>query len=165
MMRRRDSRDRSHHSGAHNPRVHTVRIRWRVCSPAEPVVDPQQETDDTSSTLAATLFGAGGLLLAGVSAEALRRLRRRQLRHRRPGRAITATPAPLALAERAVTAGVGVVDVRWLNEALRGLVHQQAHDPDGALPDVLAARLSPVQLEFVLATARPQAPREQWPSS
>lgn len=122
-------------------------------------------------SLAATLFGAGGLLLAGVSAEALRRHRRRQQRHRRLGRAIAATPPQLSGTERAVTTGAGVADVRWLNEALRGLVHLQTPGPDlsqdgsldgtaaqGSLPDVVAARLSVTELELVLAEPRTQAP-------
>ncbi|MBI4941688.1 MAG: hypothetical protein HY830_13155 [Actinobacteria bacterium] len=125
--------------------------------------------------MAATLFGAGGLLLAGVSAEALRRHRRRQQRHRRLGRAIAATPPQLSGTERAVTTGAGVADVRWLNEALRGLVHLQTPGPDsppdgspagssdgpaarGSLPDVVAARLSATELELVLAEPRTQAP-------
>lgn len=149
-------------------------------SPSPTVEDALPETaPDTASTvgeepstseapdfsLAATLFGAGGLLLAGASAEALRRHRRRQLRHRRLGRAIVATPPQLSGVERAVTSGAGVADVRWLSEALRGLVHLQTAGPAGAsqpphggLPDVVAARLSGHDLELVLAEPRHQAP-------
>ena len=150
---------------------------------AAPVIDEEQPTntidqaepvDSVDSmgdfSLAATLFGAGGLLLAGASAEALRRHRRRQQRHRRPGRAIAATPPQLSGTERAVTTGAGVADVRWLSEALRGLVHLQTHDQTGdqpsdpdsargaALPDVVAARLWPGGLELVLAEPKHQAP-------
>ncbi|HET9656956.1 MAG TPA: LysM peptidoglycan-binding domain-containing protein [Kineosporiaceae bacterium] len=102
------------------------------------------------SVLAASVFGVGGLLLAGVSAQALRRHRRRQFRHRRPGRAIAATPPQLSGTQRALLSGAGVSDVRWLAQALRGLVHLQAGDPQACLPDVVAVRLTATDLELVL---------------
>ncbi|WP_088284918.1 LysM peptidoglycan-binding domain-containing protein [Kineosporia sp. A_224] len=160
-------------TGAGAPQATPPPDTTTVTAGEESSADAEAPAGDFS--LAATLFGAGGLLLAGVSAEALRRHRRRQQRHRRLGRAIAATPPQLSGTERAVTTGAGVADVRWLNEALRGLVHLQTPGPDsppdgspdasaagteprGSLPDVVAARLSATELELVLAEPRPQAP-------
>ena len=121
---------------------------------------PDQDTSGSQpGILAAAAFGGGGLLLAGVSLAALARHRRRQARYRRPGRSIAATPAPLAGMERALLTGTGAADVAWLAQALAGLTHLIAATPDGRLPDVVAARLAGDQLELVLTSPDPDAPR------
>ena len=104
--------------------------------------------------------GGGGLLLAGLALTALTGYRRRQFRHRRPGRIIAGTPAGLVATERAVRAAgsAGVADVTWLDQALRGLVQTIAGDPDGRLPDVIAVRLTADELTLVLAEPAPAAP-------
>ena len=102
----------------------------------------------------------GGVLLAALALAALVRGRRRQFRHRRPGRAIIGTPAELTGMERVLlTAGRrGAADVAWLDEALRSLVHSLSGTKDGRLPDLLAVRMGGDALELVLGSPAPQAP-------
>jgi hypothetical protein len=108
-------------------------------------------------------FAGGGVLLAGVTLAALRRYRRRQRLWRRPGRAVVATPAGLRPVERALLAAgaAGTPDVTWLDEALRSLVHTLAADPDGHLPDLVAACMTGDRLELVLAGPH-QHPPPPW---
>lgn len=109
---------------------------------------------------AAAVFGAGGLLLAGSLVTALARRRRRQMRYRRPGRVVAPTPVRLSRVEKALLVAPGAVDVRWLNQALRGLVQLQVAAPGARLPDVVAARLSDQMLELVLTDPDPSPPGE-----
>ncbi len=104
--------------------------------------------------------GGGGLLLAGVSLTALIGYRRRQFRRRHPGRTISGSPPELIRAERAVLAsgGVGITDVNWLDQALRGLVHRVAAEQGGRLPDVIAVRMSDDELTLILTGPSPAAP-------
>ena len=105
---------------------------------------------------------AGAALLAGGLALTLRRLRRRQVRHRRPGRVVTATPDGLTGLERAVvtTGAAARLDVDFLDDALRGL-QQHTGAAGVALPDVVAARLSAEELELVLHRPNP-GPAGPW---
>jgi LysM repeat protein len=102
----------------------------------------------------------GGVLLAALAAAALARGRRRQFRHRRPGRAIAGTPGELAGMERALltTGPRGAADVTRLDQALRALVHTLSEDPRARLPEVVAARLAVDELELVLARVARDAP-------
>jgi nucleoid-associated protein YgaU len=108
-------------------------------------------------------YTGGGLVLAGVSLAALLRYRRRQFRHRRPGRLIRATPPDLLPAERALqSAGVaGSADVTWLDQALRSLVQGLAGAEGARLPDVVAVCMTDDALTLVLTSPAPQAP-EPW---
>ncbi|MDP9416848.1 MAG: LysM peptidoglycan-binding domain-containing protein [Actinomycetota bacterium] len=121
--------------------------------------DDTTDEDNPADTVA---VWAGGGLLAGVSLLALSRHRRRQFRHRRPGRTIEATPKELRRAEKQLIAAgtAAAADVTWLNRALRALARHLAAQPDGTLPDVLAVRLSDANLELLLTTpaAAPPAP-------
>lgn len=106
------------------------------------------------------LAGGGGVLLAGAALWALVRARRRQFRLRRPGRTVTATAPELVRMEQALLAEgpAGFLDVRWLDEALRGLARLLAEDWLAPLPDVVAARVSPQVLELLLAVPVATAP-------
>ncbi len=97
-------------------------------------------------------FAGGGTLLAGVTLTALLRARRRQFRHRGPGRSIRTPPPELAGTEQAVVeAGRrGAADVTWLNAALRSLARTVA-PTDVPLPDVVAACLTDGAIRLVLA--------------
>ncbi len=107
-------------------------------------------------------FAGGGVLLAGMTLAALTVLRRRQFRHRRPGRTVPATPADLGPIEKALThvGETGIADVRWLDDALRSLVHT-AHGDETAGPDVIAVRMSNDVIELVLA-GDPGSPPVPW---
>lgn len=100
----------------------------------------------------------GGALLAGVSLLALNRYRRRQFRHRRPGRRIAQTPPTLVPVERSLVAA-GTADVLWLDRALRSLVQGAAAGTQ--LPDVVAVSIGSDVLSLVLATRSTNAP-EPW---
>jgi nucleoid-associated protein YgaU len=137
--------------------------------PTTPVTPGHEEHDvpaasspaRSSSEAPMVAFAGGGALLAGVSLGALIRYRRRQFRWRHPGRTIGATPPELQRVERALlsTGAPGMVDVTWLNEALRSLVHSLAATDTGRLPDVVAARMTAETLELVLTGAQPEAPK------
>jgi nucleoid-associated protein YgaU len=111
---------------------------------------------------AVTLLGAGfgGGLLTGLSLAALAHRRRRQGRYRRPGRAIRATPGELLAMERMVrSAGsVGIVDVTWLDQALRSLPTSLSADPRARLPELIAVRMTHEILDLILAEEAPWAP-------
>jgi nucleoid-associated protein YgaU len=124
---------------------------------------PTQQSDrptDDASDLPAVAYAGGGLLLAGVSLTALLRYRRRQFRHRRPGRVIGSTPPDLLQAERALqSAGsAGSADVTWLDHALRSLVQDLADAEGARLPDVVAVCMTDDVLTLVLTSPAPQPP-------
>lgn len=123
-------------------------------------------TNRSASDLPMLAFAGGGVLLAGASFTALLVYRRRQFRLRRPGHAISASPPALLRAERTLLSlgGPAALDVTWLDQVLRGLVHAVADGSDPAslaarLPDVIAVRLACDELELVLANAQPSAPK------
>lgn len=110
----------------------------------------------------AAIGGTGAALLAGCALLALHANRRRQLRHRRPGRAI-GTPAPgLRAVERAlmVNSPTGLRDVRLLDTALRMLTVAVKDAPPDHVPDVIAAHLNAagVHLRLLTPLHEPPAP-------
>lgn len=122
---------------------------------------PPADGDETSrAALVAAGLGAG--LLGGTALLAWRSARRRQRRHRRPGRAIPPVPISARPIERALRTAT-TADVEWLDEALRGLARSLAGDPAGRLPDVVAAALDRDGVELVLAQPVRQAPGEWQP--
>ena len=126
-----------------------------------PDAAPSSSSSPTSSSSSAlAVFAGGGGVLAAVLLAALRRYRRRQFRHRLPGHRVAATPAELVGMERALlTAGTArAADAAWLDQALRGLAHQLGADPQGRLPDVVAACLTDAAITLVLQQARTDPP-------
>nr|WP_269810002.1 LysM peptidoglycan-binding domain-containing protein [Kineosporia rhizophila] len=105
-----------------------------------------------------TWLAPGAGLLAGLTVLAVRRQRRRQLRHRRPGRMIRATPPELISTEKALKAGGDphVPDVQWIDEALRDLSEQLTRQAQ-PLPDLLAATITDSTLELLIAPSHPSA--------
>jgi len=106
---------------------------------------------------------AGAGVLAGGTYLALRRYRRRQFRHRRPGRTV-AGPAPqhAPLEKVLVTAGAYAVrDVDFINRALRSLAAAVLR-AGGRLPAVVAARLTEHHFDLVLAEAQLEDPPTPW---
>ncbi len=131
---------------------------------AEP--SPTQQSDrpaDDASDLPVVAYTGGGLLLAGASLTALLRYRRRQFRHRRPGRVISSTPPELLHAERALNSAgsAGSADVAWLDQALRSLVQDLAEAEAARLPDVVAVCMTDDVLTLVLTSPTSHAP-EPW---
>lgn len=167
------------------PTTHTTQPPVTPSTPAQPTTSaPTQATTATSpastahsisstsssssssvvtvAEWAATLAAGSGVLAAGTFL-ALRRYRRRQFRHRRPGRAI-AGPAQqhVPLEKVLVTAGAAAVrDVDFIDRALRGLAAAQLQ-ADGRLPAVLAARLTELHFDLVLAEPQLEAPPAPW---
>jgi nucleoid-associated protein YgaU len=127
---------------------------------SSPTQQSEHPTDDGASELPMVAFAGGGLLLAGASLTALLRYRRRQFRHRRPGRVISSTPPELLHAERALhSAGsAGSADVTWLDQALRSLVQDLAEAEGVRLPDVVAVCMTDDVLTLVLTSPAPHAP-------
>jgi nucleoid-associated protein YgaU len=124
-----------------------------------PIEKNDRPADDTSA-LPVVAYTGGGLLLAGVSLTALLRYRRRQFRHRRPGRVIRSTPPELLRAERELQSGgsAGSADVSWLDRALRSLVQVLARTEGARLPDVVAASMTDDLLTLVLTRPAPLVP-------
>ncbi|TFV52076.1 LysM peptidoglycan-binding domain-containing protein [Blastococcus sp. TF02A_35] len=129
-------------------------------SPTQQIEAP---ADESASELPMVAFAGGGLLLAGTSLAALLRYRRRQFRHRSPGRVISSTPPELLSAERALlmAGSAGSADVSWLDQALRSLVQAQVDAEGARLPDVVAACTTDDVLTLVLASPATPAP-EPW---
>ncbi|WP_138757696.1 LysM peptidoglycan-binding domain-containing protein [Modestobacter altitudinis] len=113
--------------------------------------DARSSTEQASDS-ALGLYVGGGTLLAGVSLAALTRYRRRQFRHRRPGRLIASTPPELVRVERALQSA-GSADVTWLDQALRSLVHALANAEGARLPDVVAVCMTDDVLTLVLTSS------------
>lgn len=130
---------------------------------SSPTQQSEPPVDDSASELPMVAFAGGGLLLAGTSLAALLRYRRRQFRHRRPGRVISSAPPELLDAERALlmAGSAGSADVNWLDQALRSLVQARVDAESARLPDVVAACTTDDVLTLVLASPSPQAP-EPW---
>ncbi|SOC52852.1 DNA-binding transcriptional activator of the SARP family [Blastococcus aggregatus] len=130
---------------------------------SSPTQQSESPTEDGAPELPMVAFAGGGLLLAGTSLAALLRYRRRQFRHRRPGRVISSTPPELLDAERTLlmAGSAGSADVSWLDQALRSLVHGLSTVEGARLPDVVAACTTDDVLTLVLASPSPQAP-EPW---
>lgn len=111
---------------------------------------------------AATIAAGSGVLAAGMFL-AVRRYRRRQLRHRIPGRTI-AGPAPehAPLDKTLITSGAFAVrDVAFIDRALRQLTATLAANGD-PLPAVLAARLTEKHFDLVLAEPQSTPPPPPW---
>ncbi|MBB3084703.1 LysM peptidoglycan-binding domain-containing protein [Geodermatophilus sabuli] len=144
-------------------------------SPTSPATESPSDADsaaaageadaaqESPSDLAIVLSGSGALLAAGLGAVWLAH-RRRRLRHRRPGRRLAPLPAELSATQTAVTtaADAGRADYAVLDRALRGLAVLVSQDPDGALPDVVAARLDGQRLGLRLHTAADRPPPAPW---
>ena len=128
---------------------------------------PTNGIDQSAGQTAVVPWIAGAGLLAGGTLLALIRHRRRQFRHRSPGRSITQTPPELRDAERVLltAGGSGMGDVTFLDRALRGLT-RAASDGLARLPEVVAARLTTDILELILAVPddHPPAPWNVAPS-
>ncbi|MGX5653228.1 LysM peptidoglycan-binding domain-containing protein [Geodermatophilus nigrescens] len=118
---------------------------------------------DSPSELAAVLAGSGALLAAGVGAAWLAR-RRQRLRRRRPGRRLAPVPKTQSATQTVVASAAdeGTADYAALDLALRGLAVQISADPDGRLPDIVAARLHGGRLELRLHAPADRPPPEPW---
>ncbi|UOY00015.1 LysM peptidoglycan-binding domain-containing protein [Blastococcus sp. PRF04-17] len=121
------------------------------------------DEDQFPAELAAVLAGSGALLAAGVGATWLAH-RRQRLRRRRPGRRLIPLPKGLSTTQTVVTsaADAGTADYAALDLALRGLAVRISADPDGRLPDVVAARLNGGRLELRLYAPADRPPPEPW---
>ncbi|MFL6094455.1 MAG: LysM peptidoglycan-binding domain-containing protein [Blastococcus sp.] len=119
--------------------------------------------DQFPAELAVVLAGSGALLAAGVGAAWLAH-RRQRLRRRRPGRRLTPLPNGLSVTQTVVTsaADVGTGDYAALDRALRGLAVRISQNPDGRLPDVVAAQLHGGRLELRLYAPADRPPPEPW---
>jgi nucleoid-associated protein YgaU/DNA-binding SARP family transcriptional activator len=125
--------------------------------------DPDDGADESPAGLPAVLAGSGALLAAGLGAAWLAH-RRQRLRRRRLGRRLAPVPAELSATETAVTsaAAAGRADYAALDRALRELSVLISADPDGRLPDVVAARLDGGRLELRLYTPADRPPPAPW---
>jgi nucleoid-associated protein YgaU/DNA-binding SARP family transcriptional activator len=119
--------------------------------------------DPFPTELAVVLAGSGALLAAGVGAAWLAH-RRQRLRRRRPGRRLTPLANGLSATQTVVTsaADVGTGDYAALDRALRGLAVRISQNPDGRLPDVVAAQLHGGRLELRLYAPADRPPPEPW---
>ncbi len=124
---------------------------------------PYSDGDQFPAELAVVLAGSGALLAAGVGAAWLAH-RRQRLRRRRPGRRLTPLPNGLSATQTVVTsaADVGTGDYAALDRALRGLAVLISQNPDGRLPDVVAAQLHGGRLELRLYAPADRPPPEPW---
>jgi hypothetical protein len=73
-------------------------------------------------------------------------------------------PPKLSITQAAVAsaADAGTADYAALDRALRGLAVRISEDPDGRLPDVVAARLHGGRLELRLHAPSDRPPPEPW---
>ncbi|SNS68876.1 DNA-binding transcriptional activator of the SARP family [Geodermatophilus pulveris] len=136
----------------------------RSDEPAPPAADSRDaEADQFPSELAAVLAGSGALLAAGTGVAWLAH-RRQRLRRRRTGRRLAPVPQELSATQTAVTsaADAGTADYAALDLALRSLAVRISDDPDGRLPDVVAARLHDGRLDLRLHTPADRPPPEPW---
>ncbi|WP_246066158.1 LysM peptidoglycan-binding domain-containing protein [Geodermatophilus aquaeductus] len=131
--------------------------------PAAEAESTDADEDQSASELAIVLSGGGALLAAGSGAAWLTH-RRQRLRRRRPGRRLAALPAGLSATQAAVTAAAdaGRADYSALDRALRGLAVLISAEPDGRLPDVVAARLDGDRLDLRLHGAADRPPPVPW---
>jgi DNA-binding SARP family transcriptional activator len=125
--------------------------------------DGDNRADESPTGLMAVLAASGALLAAGLGAAWLAH-RRQRLRRRRTGRRLMPVPAELSATETAVTsaAAAGRADYGALDRALRELSVLISQDPDGHLPDVVAARLGGERLELRLHTPSDRRPPAPW---
>jgi hypothetical protein len=125
---------------------------------------PGRESSAVVSVVEWTLsIGGGAGLLGGMLYAAMRVARRRRLRHRRPGRYLSA-PAPehVPLEQTLITAGaVAQHDVVFIDHALRALASALVAT-DGRLPAIVAARLTVEHLDLVLTGPQLEAPPAPW---
>ncbi|GHE06879.1 LysM peptidoglycan-binding domain-containing protein [Klenkia taihuensis] len=112
------------------------------------------ESEVDSGAVVAAAAGVASVLGA-VSFLALQRYRRRQFRHRRPGRAVPVPPPHLAAVERSLVASEGV-DVAFLDRALRSLARRDRTST--ALPEILAVSVSAEAVLVRLAEPMHAAP-------
>jgi hypothetical protein len=119
--------------------------------------------DQFPAELAVVLAGSGALLAAGVGAAWLAH-RRQRLRRRRPGRRLTPLPNGLSATQTVVTSAAdeGTGDYAALDRALRGLAVLISQNPDGRMPDVVAAQLHGGRLELRLYAPADRPPPEPW---
>ncbi|WP_040339413.1 LysM peptidoglycan-binding domain-containing protein [Candidatus Blastococcus massiliensis] len=132
----------------------------------QPASDTDTHSGDAAegpSELVAVLAGSGALLAAGVGAAWLTH-RRQRLRRRRPGRRLAPLPKAQSATQEVVASAAdeGTADYAALDLALRGLAVQISADPDGRLPDVVAARLNGGRLELRLHAPADRPPPEPW---
>jgi DNA-binding SARP family transcriptional activator/LysM repeat protein len=122
-----------------------------------------EAADEEPSSLAIVLAGSGALLAAGVYA-AWRSRRRDRLRRRRVGRRLTPPPADVAVTQDVVTSAASVsrYDYAALDRALRELSVLTSNDPEGRLPDVVAAQLSSGLLRLRLFARDEHVPPAPW---
>jgi nucleoid-associated protein YgaU len=106
-------------------------------------------TDDTGHLTPALLYGLGALTAAGLIAEVALR-RRRQQRHRQPGRAIELPPPEATDLERRLRAAHDPTAVATLKTMLRDLAAACATTPRD-LPRVVAVALAPDGVLLLLA--------------
>ncbi|MCV2491878.1 LysM peptidoglycan-binding domain-containing protein [Geodermatophilus sp. YIM 151500] len=121
------------------------------------------DATENPSELAVVLAGSGALLAAGVGAAWLTH-RRQRLRRRRPGRRLAPLPRRQSATQTVVASAAdeGTADYAALDLALRGLAVQISADPDGRLPDVVAARLHGGRLELRLHAPADRPPPQPW---
>jgi nucleoid-associated protein YgaU len=133
-------------------------VPQRPAPRARPSTAAAETLGDATTDVPAAAVAGGGVLLAGVSLVALQRYRRRQSRHRNPGRLISTTAPEHLDVERALHAA-GSADVVWLDRALRSLVQSLAGVDGGRLPDVIAVCMTDGVLTLVLTSPATEAPQ------
>jgi DNA-binding SARP family transcriptional activator/LysM repeat protein len=110
----------------------------------------------TAAPVPTSVLAVGALLAAGVLA-VLGRLRRRQQRHRQPGRRITLPTGPAADTERQLRAAAEPEAAHYLDLALRAMA-AAVHHAGLPAPAVDAVELGPTELVLLLAEPAPAAP-------
>jgi nucleoid-associated protein YgaU/DNA-binding SARP family transcriptional activator len=139
----------------------TPPLQTSVRSDTEPVVeeqaDPGDHQEDGSALLPIATTVAGlGVLAAGFVA-VLNRLRRAQLRHRRPGTTPTPPPATAAGVEATLRAAAAPTATELIDLALRTLARQitTTHSPE---PQVVGVHLSDDTLRLLLWAPQHEPP-------
>ena len=118
-----------------------------------PADDDTESPSESGAALAAAAAAAS--VLGAVSLLALRRYRRRQFRHRHPGRAVPVPPSNLASVERMLV-GAESFDVAFLDKALRSLT--RTGPASSVTPDVVAVCMSADAVAVRLAHPAHAAP-------